>query len=196
MLAAVKNPLCRRHDFCFQRSRPRNDLEQGSGRIHGCNGTVLHRMIFIINNLIPVSSWNSFAEAVRIITWFADHSQYAAVRINRYSRSSRCINTWFRQNLDLGINRILCSFLQVGIKCQSDIVSGNGRCTADITDRLPRSIDFNCFWSVFPFKVLVVFPFDSGSSDQSCCCIWISISILIIRTGFTNVSKYLRSSRS
>ena len=85
VLAAVEDTLFRRRHLRLERCRARDDFEERSGRIHRLDRAVLHRMILIIDDLIPVFRGDPLAEAVRIIARPAGHRKNrTAIRIDSH----------------------------------------------------------------------------------------------------------------
>ena len=118
MLSGVKYLLLRRHLMLCECRRARHNFERRAGRIFARNRLVVHWVIGVVVQDIPILRRDAAREEIWIERGSTDHREhFARLRIHNHCRRRVCVH-----RSKLRIHRLLCRFLNILVDCQDEIM--------------------------------------------------------------------------
>ena len=190
VMAGVEDLLVRRDDALCQGSRTRDDLEGRARRVLTRDGLVVHRVVRVIVELVPVLRRDAMREKVRVEGWTADHREdLAGLRIHDDGR--RCVRTDLRELL---VDGLLGRLLQVDIDREFEIIARNRLLAAEDLHRLARHVDLDLLAAVLAAQLLVVDLLEAELADDVAGLVALVLHLLELSVvDLTDVAEGMRA---
>ena len=161
-MARVENLLVRPHHALGECRRTRDDFERRARWILARNGLVIHRMIGVVVEFVPVLFADTMCEEVRIKGGAADHRKnFARLRIHDHGGCRVSMNLC--QLLIHGFFRCL---LQVLVDGQLHIEPRLRVFAADDAHGFARDINLHLFTAIRAAQVFIVDLFETEFTDD------------------------------
>ena len=162
VMAGVEDLLVRRDDALGQGSRARDDLEGGARRVLTRDGLVVHRVVRVIVELVPVLRRDAMCKEVRVEGRAADHREdLAGLRVHDDGR--RCMRADLRELL---VDGLLGCLLQVDIDREFEIIARDRLLAAEDLHGLARHVDLDLLAAVLAAQLLVVDLLEAELADD------------------------------
>ena len=170
MEATIENRLVQANFFQFEGSTAGNNLKGRTRRIFTGNNLVIHRVIGIIINGVPIFRGNAMHKPVGVITRTADHRPYRAIaRVDGYYR--RCSrsgsNTGAAQKSKMLIGKSFQLLLQLVIYRQLQIFAGNRLHGIVMLDNVTGNVNLLHKGAILTAKIFIISLFQSGLTDKT-----------------------------
>ena len=190
VVARVEDLLVRRDDALRQGSRTRDNLESRARRILTRDGLVVHRVIRIVVELIPVLRRDAVRKEVRVEGRAADHRENLA-RLRIHDDGGRCMGADLRE---LFVNGLLGRLLQFDVDRELEVIARYRLLAAENLHGLARHVDLDLLATVLAAQLLVVDLLDAEFADDVAGLVALVLHLLELGVvDLTDVAKGVRA---
>ena len=188
-MTGIEDLLLRRHLMLGERRRPRHNLERRAGRIFARDRLVIHRMIGIIVQYIPVLCGDAARKEIRIERRTADHRQdLTRLWVHDHRSRRMCMH-----NGKLCIHRLLCSLLKMLVNRQNEIVARHGGLTTEQLYGTTGYIHLHLIAAVDAAHLLVVDALQAELTDDVARFISLVLAAFeFLLVDFAHIAKNVR----